>query len=98
LKDIIIDGQPGHSPKLTLIDRETRNPYPRHADNKKIIARLLLNIRRQVQQGEIFDDDEWGAFTDSYCDALGNREIQPDSVLDEILALLERLGKRCAAG
>jgi hypothetical protein len=52
LKDIICAGAVDDSPKLTLIDRETRNPYPKRASAKRVMSRLLFNIRRQAQQGE----------------------------------------------
>jgi len=51
LKDIIYAGSPDANPRLTLIDRETRNPYPKRATEKRVIERPLFNIRRQAQQG-----------------------------------------------
>lgn len=67
LKDIICSGEPGESMRMTLIDREVRNPYPR-ATNKTIIQdRLLLNAQRQTHQGEVFSLREWKVFTRFYC-------------------------------
>ena len=89
LKDIISSGDPGGSLKLTLIDRETRNPYPKHTTREKIIARLLFNIRRQAQQGEVFATDEWASFTESYCRSLAdNLGINSNDLLNQILAKL----------
>jgi hypothetical protein len=94
LKDIIIDGDPCKSPTLTLIDRETRSPYPRSAGKKRALERLLLNIRRQAQQGEIFTTSEWQSFADNYCRSLtGNLNIDADTLLHEILAKLDQSGK-----
>ena len=67
LKDIIYAGRPDVNPMLTLIDRETRNPYPKRVSAKRIVERLLFNIRRQAQQGEIFSEREWHAFCENYC-------------------------------
>ena len=95
LKDIISSGDPGNSMKLTLIDRETRNPYPRHATREKVIARLLFNIRRQAQQGEVFTTSEWVAFTKSYCQSLADHlSISADDLLNKILARLGQSGKK----
>jgi hypothetical protein len=91
LKDIISTGNPGDSLKLTLIDRETRNPYRKKANRNKVIARLLLNIRRQAQQGEIFTRGEWESFAGSYCRSLDSSfGIDAPGLLTEILALLDR--------
>jgi len=98
LKDIISSGKPGDSLKLTLIDRETRNPYRKKANRDKVIARLLLNIRRQAQQGEIFTRREWESFAGSYCRSLDNSfGIDAQGLLTEILALLDRPGKEYLA-
>ena len=98
LKDIISSGKPGDSLKLTLIDRETRNPYRKKANRNKVIARLLLNIRRQAQQGEIFSGGEWASFAESYCRSLNSRfGIDARELLTEILALLDRPGKEYLA-
>lgn len=67
LKDIICSGGPGESMRMTLIDREVRNPYPRTPSKTIILARLLLNARRQTQQGEVFSPEEWKVFTRYYC-------------------------------
>jgi hypothetical protein len=81
--------------KLTLIDRETRNPYPKHATREKIIARLLFNIRRQAQQGEVFTISEWESFTDSYCRSLTDKlDIDARDLTRAILARLERPGNK----
>jgi hypothetical protein len=98
LKDIISSGKPGDSLKLTLIDRETRNPYRKKATRDKVIARLLLNIRRQARQGEIFSCGEWESFAESYCHSLnGNFGIDTKGLLTEILPLLDRPGKEYLA-
>lgn len=98
LKDIISTGKPGDSLKLTLIDRETRNPYRKQATRDKVIARLLFNIRRQARQGEIFTAGEWESFTDSYCRSLdGDFGIDAKDLSNEILTLLERPGKEYLA-
>ncbi len=95
LKDIISSGDPGGSLKLTLIDRETRNPYPKHATREKVIARLLFNIRRQAQQGEVFTISEWESFTDSYCRSLTDKlGIDARDLIRAILARLERPGNK----
>jgi tRNA A-37 threonylcarbamoyl transferase component Bud32 len=98
LKDIISTGKPGDPLKLTLIDRETRNPYRKQATRDKVIARLLFNIRRQARQGEIFTAGEWESFTDSYCQSLnGDFGIDAKDLLTEILAVLDRPGKEYLA-
>ncbi len=95
LKDIISAGCPGDSPTLTLIDRETRNPYPKNIDKNKVISRLLLNIRRQTQQGEVFTDKEWDSFVKAYCSSLPARlSIDAKDLLFEILTRLNQSGKR----
>lgn len=89
LKDIISSRSPEGSLKLTLIDRETRNPYSKHATREKVIARLLFNIRRQAQQGEIFTASEWQSFAESYCRSLtGDLNIDASTLLPEILKKL----------
>lgn len=89
LKDIISSGSPGGSLQLTLIDRETRNPYPKHVTRELVIARLLFNIRRQAQQGEVFSAAEWNSFTASYCQSLADDlGIDDNTLLLEILAKL----------
>ncbi|MCP4874307.1 MAG: hypothetical protein GY896_02375 [Gammaproteobacteria bacterium] len=89
LKDIFIDGDPLDSPLLTLIDRETRNPYPKPASAKRILSRLMFNIRRQTQQGEIFSTNEWRAFSESYCRSLSSHlEFEAESLLRGILLLV----------
>ncbi len=94
LKDIIIDGDPCKSPTLTLIDRETRNPYPGPLGEKRALARLLLNIRRQAQQGEVFSPGEWEIFAESYCQSLtGSSGIDASTLLQKILAKLDQPGK-----
>lgn len=95
LKDIIVDGKPCVSPTLTLIDRETRNPYPKKASRETIISRLLFNVRRQAQQGEIFSAAEWQSFCESYRGSLSSGiQIDADSLFDEIIAKLARSSKR----
>ena len=90
LKDIIYAGAPDANPKLTLIDRETRNPYPKKATAKRILERLLFNIRRQAQQGEIFSESQWREFCENYCSSLScHAEVQKESLLTQILALLQ---------
>jgi hypothetical protein len=94
LKDIIIDGDPCKSPTLTLIDRETRSPHPRPVGKKRALARLLLNIRRQAQQGEVFTISEWESFADSYCRSLTeNLSIDAKQLLTAILEKLDQPGK-----
>jgi hypothetical protein len=89
LKDIISSGDPGDSLKLTLIDRETRNPYPKHATRETVIARLLFNIRRQAQQGEVFSTSEWSAFAESYCRSLADHlSLDANTLLNKIVAKL----------
>ena len=98
LKDIITDGDPWKAPTLTLIDRETRSPYPKPAGKKRILARLLLNIRRQAQQGEIFTSGEWASFSESYCRSLADHfSIGANDLLNKILAKLEQPGKQYLA-
>jgi hypothetical protein len=58
LKDIICAGAVDDTPRLTLIDRETRNPYAKRATAKRVLSRLMFNIRRQAQQGEVFSERE----------------------------------------
>jgi len=94
LKDIIYAEAAGNSPKLTLIDRETRNPYPKRATAKRVMSRLLFNIRRQAQQGEGFSEREWICFSEAYCQSLSDRlAFDPGELLATILAMLERMGK-----
>ncbi|MCP4471763.1 MAG: hypothetical protein GY815_13960 [Gammaproteobacteria bacterium] len=99
LKDIIYAGVAGDSPKLTLIDRETRNPYPKRATAKRVTSRLLFNIRRQAQQGEVFSEREWHSFCEAYCQSLSHRlAFDPEALLASILAMLERMGKHVQPG
>jgi hypothetical protein len=99
LKDIISAGCPGESPTLTLIDRETRNPYPKPAGKNRVISRLLLNVRRQAQQGEVFTDGEWKSFVKGYCRSLPTGlSINAKDLLTDILTRLNQLGKRQLPG
>jgi len=92
-------GAPDASPKLTLIDRETRNPYPKRATAKRVMSRLLFNIRRQAQQGEVFSEREWRGFCEAYCAALSDRlGFDPGSLFDSIVAKLQRSGKPMQPG
>ena len=94
LKDVISRGDPGGSFKLTLIDRETRNPYPKRVDRKTAINRLLFNIRRQAQQGEVFSNDEWATFAEHYCRAVaGHYRIAADVLHNAIVAKLSKSKK-----
>ncbi len=98
LKDIIYADLPGDSPKLTLIDRETRNPYPKRATARRVMSRLLFNIRRQAQQGEVFSEHEWKFFSEAYCQSLPERlAFDPAELRSSILAMLERSGKPAQA-
>lgn len=95
LKDIIYDAD---GPRLTLIDRETRNPYPKRATARRIVERLLFNIRRQTQQGEIFSEQEWQAFCQHYCRALHCAPaIHAEDLLPRILELQRRGAKPAAS-
>jgi len=94
LKDIFIDGDPCKSPTLTLIDRETRSPYPRPVSQNKVLNRLLLNVYRQAKQGEIFSSSEWESFAENYCRALGEHlSIDAKALLIAILGKLDQPGK-----
>ena len=91
LKDIIYSGTPRSNPKLTLIDRETRNPYPRTSSRKDIIDRLLLNVRRQIQAGERFSEQQWSGFCENYCSSLSAKHnITSAQLLPQIIALTRR--------
>ncbi len=91
LKDIIYSGAPRNNPKLTLIDRETRNPYPRTSGRKDIIERLLLNVRRQIQAGERFSEQQWSVFCENYCSSLSaEHNITSTQLLPQIIALASR--------
>jgi hypothetical protein len=95
LKDIIVDGDPCDSSVLTLIDRETRNPYPKKTSRETIISRLLFNVRRQAQQGEIFSAAEWRSFCESYCGSLSSgMPIEANSLFDKIMAKLAKSSNR----
>lgn len=94
LKDTFIDGDPCKSPTLTLIDREARSPYPRPVREKRALTRLLLNVRRQAQQGEIFSTSEWESFAENYCRSLVEHfSIDPKALLIAILVKLDQPGK-----
>jgi len=93
LKDIIYSGASSSRATLTLIDRETRNPYPRRATRKRIVARLLFNIRRQAQQGEIFNEREWTAFSERYCASLSRDfDLRARELRGQILDMLSERG------
>ncbi len=95
LKDIFVSGITEDTPRLTLIDRETRNPYPKRATADRVMSRLLFNIRRQAQQGEIFSESEWRSFSEAYCQSLSAElAFDPQTLLTSILQMLERMGKR----
>jgi hypothetical protein len=99
LKDIIYADAAGGSPKLTLIDRETRNPYPKRATAKRVMSRLLFNIRRQAQQGERFSEREWKSFSEAYCQSLSDRfAFDPGELRIGILAMLQRMGRPASPG
>ena len=94
LKDIIVSDPQSELPGLTLIDRETRNPYPKPVNAKTVISRLLFNIRRQAQQGEIFSEPEWRLFCEAYCRALPDKlAIDADTLYTGIIEMLEQMGK-----
>ena len=94
LKDIIYTGRPGANPGLTLIDRETRNPYPKRVHAKRVVERLLFNIRRQAQQGEIFSEQEWREFCENYCTSLTTvLGIRPAALQQRILDSLRPRGR-----
>ena len=97
LKDIFIANFERDCPILTLIDRETRNPYPRPPTRKRVMAKLLFNIRRQATLGELFTDAEWQSFAESYCQSLPVAlDIDSRQLLAEILSLLDSRGRRIA--
>ena len=58
LKDVISADAPGKQMKLTMIDREVRNPLPRRPNRKILLKKFLINIRRQLSQGESFSGRE----------------------------------------
>lgn len=94
LKDIICSGQPGESMRMTLIDREVRNPWPRTPSKTIILDRLLLNARRQTQRGEIFSQEEWKVFTRYYCRNLSQPVRLEDSVVaTEILRISQKASR-----
>jgi hypothetical protein len=95
LKDIFIVNFEHDFPILTLIDREARNPYPTPPTRKRVMAKLLFNIRRQATLGELFTDHEWQSFTESYCQSLpASLDIGSRQLLAEVLALLDSKGRR----
>ena len=99
LKDIIYSGKPNASPKLTLIDRETRNPYPKAPSRTDIVERLLVNTRRQAQAGERFSKDQWQAFCEAYCGALSNgHSISVAQLLQKVLAVADRYRRSDPSG
>jgi hypothetical protein len=82
---------PAVTQKLTLIDRETRNPYPRTSGRKDIIERLLLNVRRQIQAEERFSEQQWSGFCENYCSSLSvEHNITSAQLLPQIIALASR--------
>lgn len=89
LKDIICSGEPAEAMTMTLIDREVRNPYPRRTTKQKVLKRLLINVRRQTSQGEVFSPKEWKIFTKYYCRNLSQTvRIDKKSTRDEIGQIL----------
>lgn len=85
LKDIFFRHESGQEPRLVLIDREVRNPYPKRVTEDRILSRLLINIRRQIQQGEDFDESEWREFAETYCASLsGDVHIEAEPLLAKI--------------
>jgi len=94
LKDIICSGKPGESMRMTLIDREVRNPYPRSPSKTIILDRLLLNARRQTQQGEVFSQEEWKVFTKHYCRSLSQPVRLEDSVVTTEILRISRKASR----
>ena len=88
LNDIIYSGTPRSNPKLTLIDRETRTPCPRTTGRKDILERLLLNVRRQIQAGEHFNEQQRSGAYESYCSSLSTEHnVTPAQLLPETIAL-----------
>ena len=95
LKDIISNDAPGTSMQLVLIDREVRNPYPKGATTQRALSRLLLNIRRQTRQGEVFSDREWGLFCRFYCHQVATSPpIKSRFLRHEVKQLVQRLSGR----
>ncbi|TNF88094.1 MAG: hypothetical protein JSU67_14985 [Gammaproteobacteria bacterium] len=95
LKDIFSSDAPGTSMQLTLIDREVRNPYPKRVTTQRTLSRLLLNIRRQTRQGEIFSDREWDLFCRFYCHEVATSPpIKSRFLRHEVKQLLQRLSGR----
>lgn len=91
LKDIICNYRSDADMDMVLIDREVRNPCPRQANADQILSRLLLNVRRQIRQGEVFSDREWQSFCRHYCEALNSTNcIEPESLYREIEAIRQR--------
>lgn len=58
LKDVISEDEPGEQMRLTMIDREVRNPIPRRPSRGIMLKKFLLNFRRQLSQGETFSRRE----------------------------------------
>ncbi len=91
LKDIICDGEPYDRMQMTLIDREVRNPRPRSASKAATLDRLLLNTRRQTQQGEVFSAEEWATFSRNYCRSLSPPvQLEHSVVTSEILRISQK--------
>lgn len=95
LKDIIYSTASDGKSRLVLIDREVRNPWPKRVNNERTRSRLLLNVRRQLQQGEIFRKREWREFSESYCASLSNGiDLQSESLFASIKSLRKRYKNR----
>jgi len=95
LKDVICNGSPGDRLQMTLIDREVRNPFPRRVTRKRVLSRLMLNIRRQTSQGELLTRHEWNLFSRFYCQQLATRlQIGHLFLGQEIVQLVDRISQR----
>lgn len=93
LKDVISADEPGKKMTLKLIDRETRNPFPRRPNRNRVLDKFLINFRRQLSQGEKFSRRELKVLTKHYRRALSKSlRLKRRQLLSEIDRLQQRTG------
>jgi Lipopolysaccharide kinase (Kdo/WaaP) family len=74
LRDIIYQDQGVHpTPRLVLIDREVRNPYPRRFSQRRAINALLTALRRHRKEGYEISGGECRAFISAYADVISSQ-------------------------
>lgn len=70
LKDIFCEGEVSDYKNYRLIDRETRNPFPKRYSQKRALESLKNGFRRQARDGSGFNREEMSLLVAAYCKVL----------------------------